>query len=159
MIVQDQPDQSEVYKEAFYIREGERAPSEIQAESLPYVTRQAMTVEDQKTETYQDLKYYFKEHKWIAIMFDYEGYYSQKILTDFDAINEQTFKKYADEILTSLPNGTYRNVVRLTMTSSINMDITMGALEGLYNNKNITSLYIDRELSSHSHNNSASLTL
>ena len=124
-------------EQAFFIPVGELTPSEKQAQSLPYLVRQANTQIENKTKTYADLKHYFREHRWIAVMLDYE------------AKNEDAYKQNANGILDSLPAGSYRNMVRLKSVPSMNLEITQQVQEILFQNKKIKYIHIDRETSSY----------
>ena len=149
VLAQDQPNQFEEYEEAFYIREGERAPSEIQAESLPYITRQAITAEDQKTKTYHDLKHYFKDHKWIGISISFYGYFNEKVQRYEETVDKKSLEDKLSVLLSKLPSGSYREVEDPLALPSLYLEITKEALDFLYNNDKVNAWYIDRELSSY----------
>ena len=98
-----------------------------------------------KTDTHYDLKHYFNEHDWIVISLGFYDYFGKNKYYDYNfEYPIEKVKKYANEILNSLPEASY--VVRYSseMYPNLGLIIREEALESIYRNKRITTLNMPR---------------
>ena len=131
-------------QDVFILPAEEQTPSEQRQEksalSADAAQNKNLTAYDQKKDVYEDLKYYFQNHEWISVGIDFGGYFDENALS----YKKSEIDKYGNEILNSLPRGSYQNAEIRRTAPVLWFDIKKTALDSLYKNKAIIAIHIDR---------------